>query len=152
MKGAIQSHRLWEGVIFLSCFFFATGAVLIKIVSHEVQETQSLHYRLSFCLRCRTSGYGMVDTAGHTRQFTHFSAVAVHCRAGVCRQVLMSYGFKHTTATEASIITFFKIPLTLLLSFLMLHERMSPRFLIGALLIVAGLIGNSWKVIFPQKQ
>ena len=36
MKGAIQEHRLGEGAIFLSCFFFAAGAVLIKIVSHKV--------------------------------------------------------------------------------------------------------------------
>lgn len=60
-------------------------------------------------------------------------------------QVLMTYGFKHTTATRASIMTFFKIPLTLFLTVLILQETMASRFIIGTILIVAGLVLNSWK-------
>ncbi len=61
-------------------------------------------------------------------------------------QVLMVYGFKYTTATKASIMTFFKIPLTLMLSFFLLQETMKQQFIIGTILILAGLVLNSWKI------
>ena len=60
-------------------------------------------------------------------------------------QITMAYGFKFIEATKGSIIFFFKIPITLTLSFILLNEIISIKFIIGTLLIIFGLFMNVLK-------
>jgi drug/metabolite transporter (DMT)-like permease len=63
-------------------------------------------------------------------------------------QMFMAYGFKFVTATKGSIISYLTIPLTIFLSYF-LHEEFTSRFFMGAILIMIGLILNSWNKKIP---
>jgi drug/metabolite transporter (DMT)-like permease len=57
-------------------------------------------------------------------------------------QSLATYGYKYVTAGRGSIIGFAETLFTLLLSFLVLGEEMKPRFWLGTVLILLGLVIN----------
>ena len=55
-------------------------------------------------------------------------------------QVLMSWGFKHTTAVKGGLLYFLVVPLTVGLSVILVDEVITVRFLVGAGIIAAGLV------------
>jgi drug/metabolite transporter (DMT)-like permease len=55
-------------------------------------------------------------------------------------QVLFTYALKYTTAARGSILSFAKIPITIILSYFAVGESILPRFIIGTILIIAGLV------------
>ncbi|MCG8572353.1 MAG: DMT family transporter, partial [Spirochaetes bacterium] len=69
-------------------------------------------------------------------------------------QVLLTYGIKFVSATKASVTTYFKIPTTLLLSYIFLSEQMTFRFLLGIFFISFGLLINSniFDLIFKKEK
>lgn len=54
-------------------------------------------------------------------------------------QFIMTYGYKYVPATKGSILNYFQIPLTILLSSIILHEEFKLKFIIGIVLILTGL-------------
>ena len=56
-------------------------------------------------------------------------------------QIFMTYGFKFVSSTRGSIITFSKIPMTIVLSFFV-GEEFKFKFIIGTILIIIGLVVN----------
>jgi drug/metabolite transporter (DMT)-like permease len=56
-------------------------------------------------------------------------------------QMLMSYGYKHVSATRGSIISLVTVPLTIISSYF-IGEEMTFRFFIGTGLIIIGLLLN----------
>jgi drug/metabolite transporter (DMT)-like permease len=55
-------------------------------------------------------------------------------------QVLFTYALKYTSASRGSILSFSKIPITIILSYFAVGEKILPRFIIGTVLIIAGLV------------
>jgi drug/metabolite transporter (DMT)-like permease len=55
-------------------------------------------------------------------------------------QVLFTYGLKYTSASRGSILSFSKIPITIILSYFAVGESILPRFIMGTVLIIAGLV------------
>lgn len=55
-------------------------------------------------------------------------------------QTVSTYGYRFITATTASIIAYINIPLTLALSLWIAREKMNGKFVIGAVLLVTGLV------------
>lgn len=66
-------------------------------------------------------------------------------------QVLTSYGIKYLSATKASVTSYFRIPFTIVLSYFILREQMTPRFYIGIGFIIAGLLIDSVLLTFLKK-
>ncbi|MCB9477777.1 MAG: DMT family transporter [Deltaproteobacteria bacterium] len=66
-------------------------------------------------------------------------------------QIFFAYGFKHTSAVAAGLLTYLVIPLAVGLSIVFVHERITPRFIAGALAIFLGLVGAAWMVNRPGK-
>jgi drug/metabolite transporter (DMT)-like permease len=58
-------------------------------------------------------------------------------------QVMFTYGMKYMSAARASILSFTKVPITILASFLLLSEKLTMWFLAGSVLILAGLFLES---------
>ncbi|HOV12914.1 MAG TPA: DMT family transporter [Spirochaetota bacterium] len=59
-------------------------------------------------------------------------------------QYVMSFGYKYVTATKGSIIGYFQIPLTTFLSIIVLNETFRIKFIIGTVMIILGLLVNSF--------
>ena len=59
-------------------------------------------------------------------------------------QLFMSYGYKYVSATKGSIIIYMQIPIVLLLSFLILNEIFKPKFIIGTVFIIVGLLVSAF--------
>jgi drug/metabolite transporter (DMT)-like permease len=56
-------------------------------------------------------------------------------------QMLMSYGYKHVSATRGSVISLATVPLTILFSYF-IGEEMTLKFFLGTALIIVGLFLN----------
>ncbi len=63
-------------------------------------------------------------------------------------QIIMQWGYRHTTAIKGSIISYFNIPITMLLSHFLIGEEFKDRMIMGAGLIISGVVLNNilhWK-------
>jgi drug/metabolite transporter (DMT)-like permease len=60
---------------------------------------------------------------------------------GYAGQIALTWGMKYMAASEAGIISFLKIPLTVILG-LFLGEGLSLRFAVGTLIVIAGLVAT----------
>ncbi len=57
-------------------------------------------------------------------------------------QISITYGTKFVPVVKGSIISFLRVPLTIILSYLILHESFKLKFIAGTVLIMSGLIIN----------
>ncbi len=90
--------------------------------------------------------FGLLLTSFSAKQVIHLNMQLVLLLifigiAAFLAQVFMTYGFKYVSSTKGSIITFSKIPMTIGLS-LFIGEEFKLKFIIGTVLIIAGLIIN----------
>ncbi|OHD11673.1 MAG: hypothetical protein A2086_15975 [Spirochaetes bacterium GWD1_27_9] len=67
-------------------------------------------------------------------------------------QFTMSYGYKYVSATKGSILSYFQIPLTMILSIMFLSEDFKSKFLVGIFFIILGLLANQFLPNIFQKK
>jgi drug/metabolite transporter (DMT)-like permease len=88
---------------------------------------------------------GLIGTCFSAGQFARLDLVSTLLLAagglgGYFAQIAITIGLKDIDATEGSMHTFGKIPLTVLAGWAFLSERISPRFIVGTALVLMGLL------------
>lgn len=114
------------------------GGVSVHYVKKSRSENNPFLVYLSACV------FGLLwclASIGEVRHLTGPGALALALVAvfGFVGQVFAGYGFKYVTATTGGIMGLAEVPLTVAFSAL-LGEEMRPRFWLGTLLILAGIL------------
>lgn len=114
----------------------------LHFISKARQTNDSIVVYLSACvfgILATSFSAGKVTTVSGA-QFGFLILIGVLIFAA---HVILNYGMKYVPPTKSAVITYLKVPLTVLFGYLILGEDITPRFLIGTSLIVSGLILNS---------
>ncbi len=97
---------------------------------------------------------GMIATAFSLPQLVRLDALSalLLILAGLgayFAQLAITVGLRDIDTTEGSVHTFMKIPLTVLASWLLLSEKLSPRFIFGSTILLCGLFLDK---LIPQRR
>jgi drug/metabolite transporter (DMT)-like permease len=120
---------------------FAAG-IVGGVSVHYVKKSRSVNnpflVYLSACL------FGMLWCLGSVAEVRHLTgsgllALSTVAIFGFVGQVFAGYGFRYVTATTGGIMGLAEVPLTVAFSAL-LGEEMRPRFWLGTLMILAGIL------------
>jgi len=87
----------------------------------------------------------MIPTTGSGTASLNFTAIFTTALA----YPLLVWGQKHTTATNTALILTFEPVFAAITSFIVLHERLGGRSLLGAVLILGGICIAEWKGTIP---
>ncbi len=119
-----------------------TGGFAVHFMKKSRQNNSPFSVYLSACI------FGMLLSGisiSEYRNITGLKAWGLLGAVGVLAflgQIIMTYGYKYVTATKGSIMGFTETIATIGLSYWLTGEEMKPRFWLGTLLIILGLLIN----------
>jgi drug/metabolite transporter (DMT)-like permease len=125
----------------LGLFSGVAAGFAIQYIKKCSKDNTGIHVYLATCI------IGIMVVSYSLNEFKFISSTSIIFLILVsvsvlAAQIMLVYGFKFIAATKGSIIFFLRIPVTLVLSSILLDELININFVIGTLLIISGLLIN----------
>lgn len=125
------------------------SAVTSGVAIHYIKKSSESDHPIVVYLATCFFGLIIAPTTFHEWQSVDYKAGSILVLLGLIvffAQIIMTWGYRYVSATRGSIMSYFGIPLTIILSACITGEQFKSGFFLGLSFIIIGLIVNTLRL------